>query len=160
MIFKIYEPLNNKKAIAFTKSLPTKVALGIRLGLNESGKLLQKYTREQMIRGAKSGRVYKTYIGINGRKLASPRIHRASAAGEFPARITGALSRSIGFTVFGSARLEFGARAKYAKFLEEGTSKIAPRKYLLQTVKKLDKEVQVTLVKRINAEMRKGGAKI
>ena len=150
MIFKIYEPLNTKKAIAFTKRLAPEIALAIRLGMEQSGKELRAYTREQMLRGAKTGRVYKVYTGINSRKLANPKFHRASAGGEFPARRSGNLFRSIDFTVFGSKRLEFGARARYAKYLEEGTGKIAPRKFLQQTVKKLDKQTQINIVKRIN----------
>ena len=150
MIFKIYEPLDTKKGIEFTKRLVPHIALAIRLGMEQSGKELRAYTREQMLRGAKTGRVYKVYTGLNGRKLTKPKFHRASAGGEFPARRSGNLLRSIDFTVFGSKRLEFGARARYAKYLELGTSKIAPRQFLKQTVKKLDKQTQINIVKRIN----------
>lgn len=150
MIFTIYEPLDTKKAINFTKRLAPEIALAIRLGMEQSGKELRAYTREQMIKGAKTGRVYKVYTGLNGRRLSNAKLHRASAGGEFPARRSGNLFRSIDFTVFGSKRLEFGAKAKYAKYLELGTSKIAPREFLKQTVKKLDKQTQINIVKRIN----------
>lgn len=150
MIFKIHEPLNTKKGIEFTKRLAPHIALAIRLGMEQSGKELRAYTKEQMVKGAKTGRVYKVYTGLNGRKLANPKFHRASAGGEFPARRSGNLFRSIDFTVFGSKRLEFGAKARYAKYLELGTSKMAPREFLKQTVKKLDKQTQINIVKRIN----------
>jgi len=160
MIFKIYETLDAKKGIAFTKSLTPHIALAIRLGMEQSGKELRAYTREQMIKGAKTGRIYKVYTGLNGTKFKNPKLHRASAGGEFPARRSGNLYRSIDFIVFGSARLEFGARARYAKYLEEGTQKIAPRKFLFQTVKKLDKRTQINIVKQINQAIRNKGGNI
>lgn len=150
MIFRIHEPLRTTRAINFTKRLAPHIALAIRLGMEQSGRELRAYTKEQMVKGAKTGRVYKVYTGLNGRKLTNPKFHRASAGGEFPARRSGNLFRSIDFTVFGSKRLEFGAKARYAKYLELGTSKMAPREFLKQTVKKLDKQTQINIVKRIN----------
>ena len=47
--------------------------------------------------------------------------------------------------VFGSKRLEFGAKERYAKYLELGTSKMVPREFLKQTVKKLDKQTQINM---------------
>jgi HK97 gp10 family phage protein len=160
MTFKIHEPLNMKKAIKFTRSLPQDVALGLRKGMNQSGKLLTNYTREQMTSSPKSGRRYLIYTGRGGRRLASPRPHTASAANEYPAVITGKLRKSIGYNVYGSSRLEFGARAKYAKYLELGTRKIKPRKYLKQTVKRFDKQVEIILTRRINNAMRKRGVRV
>ena len=79
MNFTIYTPLDTKKAIAFTNSLPKHIRLGVRLGLNQSGKELQAYTKEQMIKGQKTGRIYKVYTGLGGRKLSNPKFMSQSS---------------------------------------------------------------------------------
>lgn len=88
----------------------------------------------------KSGRLYKTSIGMTGNPLKSIRSYRASSPNQVPAIVTGEFRRSLGFEVQGSSRLVFGSgkdgMAKYAKFLEEGTSRMKARKPLQRTAQK------------------------
>ena len=65
------------------------------------------------MQGPKSGRVYGK--------------HRASAPGEYPARPTGRLFRTIGKTETSSS-VEVGTKMFYAIFLRRGTRKMARRK--------------------------------
>lgn len=68
-------------------------------------------------RGPKSGRTY-------GR-------HQASAPGQAPATDTGGLVNSINWRTFNRGlSAEVGSNIFYAHFLEEGTSKMAPRPWL------------------------------
>ena len=145
MNFRIYEPQNLKETINFTRSLPRTLAIGINRGMRITGKSMVLDTRKRMRSGTFSGRTYR----IRGRN------HRASATGEYPHRITGRLSRSINSKTFGARRMEFGATAEYAKYLEEGTSKMGARKYLVQTAKRFDKQFEVDIITQVNIEIRK-----
>ena len=150
MNFVRHEPKNLKKTIRFTKSLHPTITRGITLGLNETGNKMVKHTRQKMSSGPFTGKTYR----IRGR------LHRASAGGEYPHTITGKLSRSINKKTFGASRLEFGSTVDYAKFLEDGTSKMQARNFLLQTAKAFDKQIEVDIIKRVNIEIRKQGIKI
>lgn len=72
------------------------------------------------MRGKKGGRYYGG--------------HRASAAGEYPANRSGALSASVRRTV-GGDKVVVSAGAHYAKYLAGGTSKMAKRKMLEEAMK-------------------------
>lgn len=147
MIFKIHTPRKVDEIKNFTNSLHPAIRRGLRLGLNETGRALTKYTRQKMRSGPFTGRSYK----VNNRN------HRASATGEFPHRISGNLSRSMNYKTFGSSRLEYGSTARYSKFLEDGTRKMGARKFLKQSVKEFDKQTEVNLIKRVNIEIKKTG---
>jgi hypothetical protein len=69
------------------------------------------------MRSRKSGRVYR----IRGRS------HKASAPGEYPARETGALFRSIR-TRISNRGFAIGTTKDYAIYLREGTRKMARRR--------------------------------
>lgn len=99
---------------------------GYRRAFYDIGKQLTAYTRDIIKKGPKTGRLY--YIA--GRK----RRHRASAAGEAPANLTGRLRKGVGFNVSGWDQMEFGDRVYYGKFLEEGTKKMKPRPHLSKSV--------------------------
>jgi hypothetical protein len=84
---------------------------------------------ERNFREPKSGRVYDVYIGGMRRK------HQASAPGEAPAILTGALDRSLDVTKVRLYHWRFSARTPYARRLEWGGIDsrgvyIAPRPYL------------------------------
>jgi hypothetical protein len=66
----------------------------------------------------KTGRFYR----LRGGKM-----HQASAPGEYPARRTGALSKSIRSHV-GGAEATIGTTIFYGRFLRKGTSKMKRRK--------------------------------
>lgn len=81
--------------------------------------------RDEMVSGRKSGRVYRR----RGRS------HRASAPGEYPARDSGRLFRSIKKRVT-LHDATVGTTVFYAKFLADGTSKMAKRKMSEDAMKK------------------------
>lgn len=111
------------KVTSEMKKHPNKIKQGIRLGFYNLGKKLVKDTSKDILRKPRFGRTYIIYK--KGRRYR----HKASVGGEAPANITGKLRRSLNFLVRGSSDLEFGygQNAKYGKFLEKGTVKMAAR---------------------------------
>jgi HK97 gp10 family phage protein len=107
-----------------------------RLGIHLRGS-----TSREILRRPKSGRVYLVRLG---RRVFR---HRASAPGETHANLTGRARRSLGWRVHGEDSLEFGygvsttarnAAPVYAEFLEFGTSRMAPRPSLQNTIRVAD----------------------
>src|SRR3546814_6776743 len=89
--------------------------------------------------GRRTGRVYT----FRGRK------HQASAPGEVPANRTGRLANSVDYEATGHHTLVFGERAEYAGWLENGTTRMAPRPNLQVSVPELQPVTMQTLVKLI-----------
>lgn len=110
------------KTLNTLKQHSQQVGNAIRQGAFTAGKVLEKDLKQEMTKRNVTGKKYKVYIGIGGRKLVKPRIHTASRKNEYPAIITGTFRKSVGFDVRGSKKLVFGSKdfAKgYAKFLEK-----------------------------------------
>ena len=102
---------------------------GITNAFYKIGKDLKQDVVRDIKTGAKTGKVYS--VQINGVK----RLHRASAPGEVPANLTGALANSIGYDVSGSSyKMEYFADTEYAAWLEDGTRNLKPRPYLIATI--------------------------
>ena len=125
-----------KDKITFIKlvDMPATIGKAIRRGLYRIGKDHIVYCKRLMMK-PKSGRVYR----IRGK------LHKASAAGEAPAILSGALARNVDFSV-SNRDLTFGDKSQRGKapiglFLEEGTKKMSPRPHISQTVK--DKHLMV-----------------
>jgi len=113
---------------------------GIRKAFYKMGRQMSAIAKEDISTGVKTGRVYyyhPTVFGVkqtkNGKRNFNIKIaHRSSAPGESPAKITGALMKSISYSVRGAKHLEYGANgipikgnhgitvSKYPLFLEEG----------------------------------------
>lgn len=85
----------------------------------EWGKVLKKDHVRKLTTGGRSGRLYGS--------------HRASAAGEYPAKQTGALAASVSVKTSGK-KLTFAESAPYAGFLENGTKKMAARPHFKKSV--------------------------
>lgn len=85
----------------------------------EWGKVLKKDHVRKLTTGSRSGRLYGS--------------HRASAAGEYPAKQTGALAASVSVKTSGK-KLTFAESAPYAGFLENGTKKMAARPHFKKSV--------------------------
>lgn len=85
-----------------------RVQVAILRGMKEIGKLLTLTARAGIRKRNKTGRVYN----FRGRK------HRSGAPGEYPAKRTGDLARSIDFDA-NKFRMEFGTNSKYAKYLQQ-----------------------------------------
>ena len=107
------------------KDFPRLGPRAIKRALYDVGKEMYAEARRLIKEGPKTGRKYK----IKGK-----RGHTASAPGQAPANWTGALRRSVGFNVR-KDEVEYGYKIRYGEYLEEGTSKMAPRPGLRITYK-------------------------
>lgn len=140
----------NRRVIAQINNLSQKTNQSIRRGLYFVGKDLTKTAKQSIIKGPKTGRVYK----ISGRR----RKHRASAPGEPPANLTGKLQKSVNFIVRGFKQMEFGAgnrNVNYAGFLELGTKKMRKRTFLIRAINKRQKETRNYLENEIKKGLNK-----
>lgn len=117
-MIKVEDGKGNVLAQKQIKNIPKLTREGIRTAMYETGKDLVGTARQLLKDPNKTGRLYKVNIGVTGRRLKRPRLHRASARGEAPARLSGTLGRSTDFFVRGTSELFFGSRADYAPFLE------------------------------------------
>lgn len=117
------DPGNDRVFFQLSKA-DDKTKRGIRQGFFRLGARLKLEMNRAVLAKNKSGRVY-----IRTDRSGRRRLHRASAPGQTPANRTGNYRRNIGFQIRGSKQLEFGVRngAKYAVFLEKGTSRMKPR---------------------------------
>ena len=109
-------------AISSARNFAVAKQCGLLFGLYNLGKYLKKTINTDILKKDKRGRVYNLRTK-SGRR----RKHRASAPGQTAANLSGTYRKSVDFRVEGANFLEFGASAPYAKFLELGTSKMAPR---------------------------------
>jgi phage gpG-like protein len=85
--------------------------------------------------GAKSGRYYSIPGVRSSRKGGGGRRHRASAPGQAPARVTGALAGSVGVQRSFNRAIVY-VSSKYAPHLEYGTVHMAARPFLRPAAKK------------------------
>lgn len=102
---------------------------GLRQGMFRAGQTLRAEASREILKGAKTGRIYIRKIA-GGRR----RRHRSSAPGETHANLTGTLRKSLSFQLRGSNEIEFGygvssgkSAPDYAAFVEFGTTKMKPR---------------------------------
>lgn len=135
MSFSITPDPANRKVLINLGNSSRDARRGIRQGFFALGRDLRQAVRDGIKKGPKTGRRYL----IKSRK----RLHRASAAGEDPANLTGSLRSSVGFQIKGSESMEFGYRnvigkngkvVDYGAFLEVGTKKMQPRPALIRQV--------------------------
>ena len=101
---------------------------GLQDGLDVAGKRLVETARAGIKNPPKTGRFY----------IIDGRLHQASAPGQYPANLTGALQKSLGHKVDG-LMMDFGANTKYAPALQQfehpndkrvKSNKPAPRPFL------------------------------
>lgn len=121
----IVEKGETGKVLVDVGDIKNKFDKGIRDTFFDQGDKNVKYTRKEILKRNKSGRLYK----IKGR------LHRASAPGEYPANLSGKLRKGIGYKVRGSNSMEFGSKEDYSKYLELGTKNMDPREFIGRTVK-------------------------
>jgi HK97 gp10 family phage protein len=149
-MIKIKATTETEKTLKFLTEMPLEMTKAIRQGFYISGKQLVTDLNKDM-KLPKSGRAYKVYSGVKG-KLKKPKIHIASAPNETPAIITGKFRKSVDFAVRGNRTLEFGANEnapEYAKFLEEGTSKMEAREPFKKTVLKNKEKIKANVDNRL-----------
>lgn len=112
---------------------------GIREGLYDAGREHVIYLRRKITTGSRSGRIYSFRGGQ----------HQASAPGEFPANRTGNLAKSSDYVTRGHTELEVGESAEYARYLEDGTSRMDPRPHLEPTALAKRRDTQQILCKSV-----------
>lgn len=122
-----------KKSVA---KAARKFKTAVKNALTDMGKDLKKQTKLSINNVGRTGRIYR--VRIRGKI----KRHQASAPGQVPANMTGALKRSVQYKVTNPVTLEYGAGdstgpVDYAKYLEMGTSRMAPRPYLEPQIKRL-----------------------
>ena len=96
----------------------------IRKSFHEIGEIVGRENKRLITTGKKTGRIYN----VQGRS------HVASAPGEPPASITGALYKSYEYRVASWNTMRVGEGADYAKFLELGTRFMKPRQHLILAI--------------------------
>lgn len=133
------EDTRNDRIFAQIDDLENRTRRGIRQGFFRLGSRLMQELNKQVLAKNKTGRTY-----IRKDRAGRRRRHKASARGETPANRTGNYRRNRGFQIRGSQQMEFGIREKvpYAKWLEEGTRRMAPRPGLLNTVRATTRDAQ------------------
>jgi hypothetical protein len=138
----------NREVFAQIDNIKAATERGVRRGFFRAGAIIVKEARRSIIKGPKTGRVYK----ISGRR----RKHRSSAPGEPPANLTGQLQKSTGFLISGSSEMKIGAggadgiihahaskNVKYARRLELGDSKVKARPYLIRAIENKQKDTEL-----------------
>lgn len=124
----------------------------LELGSHKSGKRLFDVASNEILRGKKTGRLYKVRLGKRTRR------HRASAAGESHANITGKLRRSMSHKVL-SDGLEFGYGVtknnapEYGQHLEFGTKNMKPRPTIQNAIRASEADMHGIYAKEIVSEI-------
>ena len=144
---------NQDKLNRFFEEAPKDFKRGYSRAFDISGREQEKYIKNRMLHDRKTGRLYKKYVGVNGRPLSTPKLHRASAPGEYPAVVTKKLYKSVGYEVRGFDILAIGMgteNMEYAKYLEFGTSKMEARSPIQQTAEEFGSKVREEISKQMN----------
>lgn len=123
-------------------------------GVHEAYIVIAEYlkrTNKKDFAAPKHGRFYR--LRVHGKMIR----HRASAPGEPPARITGALGKTLKTKTSGFTQMDYsagGGRVDYAGYLEEGTRKMEPRPYLSKAISDNEGISVITFYKQIGRRLR------
>ena len=99
--------------------------------------MLSAELNQQVLKRPKGGKVYVRRVRGGNRRR-----HRASAAGETPANLTGEYRKSRGYQVSGWRQMRFGVRDRKGRWLEEGTRNMKPRPGLRNTFDAKENQLQ------------------
>ncbi|GAB5387083.1 MAG: hypothetical protein Alpg2KO_00510 [Alphaproteobacteria bacterium] len=140
-----------EKLIKTFNRLPKQLRRRSKKQLREAAKRVAMHARKEIRSGSKSGRVYS---GSKPKQGFSYRGHRASAAGQYPARLTGDLARSVKwkaakhggnaivFTTAPHAHLmEYGTANRTVKTFRRSAGKVEPRPFLRRALSEKQNEV-------------------
>ncbi len=130
-----------------------------------SAKKVEEEAKRSIAEGNKSGKIYTHFLLTNKRtggifpSRLRDKPHRASAPGQAPAQDSGALSRSINTRVQKSAKealiVAGNSLAKYARFLEFGTSKMAARPFMVPALEKSKAFIRARLNEAVDIAIKK-----
>ena len=121
----------NARTVRHIAKISDTMRHGLRRAWFERAVNIEKEANREILRRPKSGRTYIIRTR-DGRR----RRHVASAPGETHANLSGTLRRSISWKVHGWETMDFGygisttaanPAPNYAKFVEDGTSRMEPR---------------------------------
>ncbi len=164
---------NQDEVIKFFEDMPIYAKRAFKRGFDISGREQTDYIKKRMGRRDKTGNLYTRHVGAAGALLSKPLTHVASAPGESPSVITGALRGSVGYTVAGWDSMYVGAGSRdvqYAKVLEDGGASpasfekvnfkggfIQPRHYLKKSTRLFAPQVRNEINKQLNGMMKRKG---
>jgi len=153
-MIRIKESPNNKKVYLRIANLDKINKQAIRKAFYYVGKDLVTVAKSEIMKKPKHGITYRVSKG--GRVV----MHTASAPGESPANLTGNLKRGLDYEVQGSDEMIFGVKdtVNYAGYLEDGTSKMKSRPYLITSIKENYGNIQKHFEERINRELNKSSS--
>ncbi len=149
-MIKIIADKNNKIVFKHLSQLDQHFKSGVHEAYIVIGEYLKR-TNEKDFRDRKSGRLYR--IRVRGEMIN----HRASAPGEAPARLTGALEKTIKTKTSGFTQMDYsagGGRVNYAGFLEDGTRKMAARPYMIKSIRENEGKTVITFYRQIGKQLR------
>lgn len=137
-MLEIISDTGNKRFFGSALNIAGHTKKGVKRALYKSAQGLINSFRAEVKFGFKSGRLYGT--------------HKASAAFETPANLTGKYSKSIGTDVSGE-QLVFGNSVEYAGYLEFGTSRMKPRPGLSNAIVDQERNIVRNFLKEIVREL-------
>lgn len=131
----IVDAAGNSRAIESALNIAANTRFGVERALWQSGKDINAEFNRQVLAKDKSGKLYLVRRGRTKRR------HRASAPGQTAANISGNYRKSRDFNVDGAHQLTIGNTAKYAGFLELGTSRMKARPGLANSIKASERDI-------------------
>jgi hypothetical protein len=151
----ITDPGGNKRFFKSAENIAANTKRGIEKAWWRSGKDIHGEFNRQVLAKDKTGRLY-----IRRSKSGARRRHIASAPGQTPANRTGAYRRAFGFKVNGPQQLTIGvaavgngAKGKYPLYLEVGTSRMAKRPGLDNSIRASERDIIRNLAGSIEDEI-------
>lgn len=117
---------------------------GLRQAMFKVSDDLKSEASKEILRKPKSGRTYLIRRGASGRVVR----HVASAPGETHANFSGKTRRSLSYVMRGTSEIEFGygltnvQASDWAEFLEFGTSKMAARPSLANSIRSNERNIE------------------
>ena len=152
MMVNIKEDPSNKVVWKEITNIKKSINYGISKAFYNIGKKLVLDAKNECLK-PKHGRTYLIRLGKQ------KKMHVASAAGEAPATITRALLRAHTTTVHGTKRMDFGINDSvvYGRALEFGypPRNLAPRKWLISTIQRNQKNIENYFNNKIKIELSK-----
>ncbi len=135
---EIVNPAGASSFFRSAENLAARTHFGIEKSLWKSGKDIIGEFNKQVLAKDKTGLIY-----IRRSAAGSRRRHRASAAGQTAANISGFYRKSVGFIVNQGTtpQLTIGNSAEYAGFLELGTSRMKARPGLLNSINSSQRDI-------------------